>query len=55
MNMLETAKERWFEAEANRMAGDIALKSPKPDTAKAEAYFERALAVARKQQECARR
>jgi predicted ATPase len=26
------------------------LKSPKPDTAKAEAYFERALAVARKQQ-----
>jgi predicted ATPase len=50
MNMLETAKERWFEAEANRMAGDIALKSPKPDTAKAEAYFERALAVARKQQ-----
>jgi predicted ATPase len=50
MNMMETAKERWFEAEANRMAGDIALKSPKPDTAKAEAYFERALAVARKQQ-----
>ena len=32
------------------MAGDIALKSPEPDIAKAEAYFERALAVARKQQ-----
>jgi predicted ATPase len=50
MSMIETAKERWFEAEANRIAGDIALKSPKPDTAKAEAYFERALAVARVQQ-----
>ena len=30
--------------------GEIALKSPEPDTAKAEAYFERALAVARQQQ-----
>ena len=29
---------------------EIALKSPKPDAAKAEAYFERALAVARQQQ-----
>ena len=28
----------------------IALKSPEPDAAKAEAYFERALAVARQQQ-----
>ena len=35
------------EAEANRIAGEIALMSPKPDAAKAEAYFERALAVAR--------
>ena len=33
-----------------RVAGEIALKSPEPDAAKAEAYFERALAVARKQQ-----
>jgi predicted ATPase len=32
------------------MAGDIALLSPEPDAAKAEAYFERALAVARGQQ-----
>jgi predicted ATPase len=32
------------------MAGEIALKSPEPDAAKAEAYFERALAVARQQQ-----
>ena len=46
----ETTKERWWEAEVNRIAGEIALKSPRPDMAKAEAYFERALAVARKQQ-----
>jgi predicted ATPase len=43
-------KERWFEAEANRIAGEIALKSPERDASKAEAYFERALSVARKQQ-----
>jgi len=41
---------RWFEAEVNRIAGEIALKSPEPDEAKAQAYFERALAVAREQQ-----
>jgi predicted ATPase len=35
---------------SNRIAGEIALKSFQPDTAKAEAYFERALAVARQQQ-----
>ena len=47
MTAMETTKERWCEAEVNRMAGEIALKSPEPDAAKAEAYFERALAVAR--------
>ena len=50
MTAVETTKERWCEAEINRIAGEIALKSPEPDAAKAEAYFERALAVARKQQ-----
>jgi predicted ATPase len=40
----------WCEAEVNRIAGAIALKSPKLDAAKAEAYFDRALEVARKQQ-----
>ena len=44
---IETTKERWFEAEVNRIAGEIALKSPEPDAGKAEPYFERALAVAR--------
>ena len=50
MTAVETAKERWCEAEVNRIAGEIALLSPEPDAAKAEAYFERALAVAREQQ-----
>jgi predicted ATPase len=47
---IETTKERWFEAEINRTAGEIALKSPHPEAAKAEAYFERAFSVSRKQQ-----
>ena len=32
------------------MMGEIALRSPERDVAKAEAYFERSLAVARQQQ-----
>jgi class 3 adenylate cyclase/predicted ATPase len=47
---VETTKEQWYEAEIYRTAGDIALMSTEPDTAKAEAYFQRALAVARAQQ-----
>src|SRR5262247_2404438 len=50
MTVVETTKETWYAAEVNRIAGEIALLSPKPDVAKAEAYFERALAVARAQQ-----
>jgi predicted ATPase len=50
MTAVEATKERWWEAEVNRMAGEIALKSPEPNAAKAEAYFTRALAVARQQQ-----
>jgi predicted ATPase len=50
MTTIETSNESWFKAESHRMAGEIALKSPQRDTAKAEAYFERALEVARKQQ-----
>jgi predicted ATPase len=42
--------ERWFEVYVDCVAGEIALKLPQPDLAKAEAYFERALAVARGQQ-----
>ena len=50
MTAVEATKERWFEAEVHRVAGEIALKSPKPDAAEAQAYFERALEVARQQQ-----
>jgi predicted ATPase len=46
---VQTTKEKWCEAEVLRTAGEIALKSPHPDLAKAEAYLERALAVAREQ------
>jgi predicted ATPase len=50
MTAIETTKEKWCEAEVHRVAGEIALLSQEPDTAKAEAYFERALAVGRQQQ-----
>jgi class 3 adenylate cyclase/predicted ATPase len=48
--MVETNKERRWEAQVNLVAGEIALNSPERDAAKAEAYFDRALAVARQQQ-----
>jgi predicted ATPase len=47
---IETTKERWYEAETHRIAGEIALMSPERDKAKAEKYFDRALSVARQQQ-----
>ena len=47
---VERSRERWSEAEVHRIAGEISLKSPKPDTEKAERYFDRALTVARQQQ-----
>jgi predicted ATPase len=50
MTVVETTKERWCQAEVHRMAGEIVLNLPEPDAAKAEAYFERALSVAREQQ-----
>jgi len=49
MATVDRNKERWCEAEVSRMAGELALSS-EPDAAKAEAHFERALAVARNQQ-----
>jgi len=50
MTAVQTTKESWWEAVVYRVAGEIALQSPEPDAAKAEQYFERALAVARQQQ-----
>ena len=50
IDKVEISKEKWCEAEAHRIAGEVELKSPEPDAVKAQAYFERALAVARAQQ-----
>jgi len=47
---METTKERWYEAEVHRVAGEIARMSPGAGTASAEAYLEQALAIARAQQ-----
>ena len=47
---MKMTNERYFQAEVHRLAGEIALKSLQSDTAKAQEYFERALAVARQQQ-----
>jgi predicted ATPase len=47
---IDNTKERWCEAEVNRIAGEVALKSPSADAWKAEAYFDRALSVSREQQ-----
>jgi predicted ATPase len=46
---MKTSKESWWEAEIDRIEGELALKWPL-DVARAEAYFERALSVARAQQ-----
>jgi class 3 adenylate cyclase/predicted ATPase len=50
MTTVETTKERWFEAEVHRIAGEVALMSPEQDATKAQAYFDCALTVARAQQ-----
>jgi predicted ATPase len=50
MAAVEATREKLWEAEVHRVAGEITLKSPERDTSKAEACFEHALAVARQQQ-----
>jgi predicted ATPase len=50
IDKVERSKEKWCEAEVHRIAGEIALKSQRPDAQRAEKYFEHALAVARQQQ-----
>jgi predicted ATPase len=47
---VQRTKEKFCEAEVHRVAGEVALKSSGTSAAKAETYFERALAIARKQQ-----
>jgi class 3 adenylate cyclase/predicted ATPase len=50
IEIAERSKEKWCEAELHRIAGEVELKSPEPDAARAEGCFDRALAVARRQQ-----
>jgi predicted ATPase len=50
MTKVESTKEKWAEAEIHRVAGEIALRSPVPNAARAESYFTAALAIARRQQ-----
>jgi predicted ATPase len=50
MTAVESTDERWYEAEVNRIAGEVALHSPNSETSNSERYFERALTIAREQQ-----
>jgi predicted ATPase len=50
LSAVETTKERWYEAEINRISGEIALKLPHLGSPQAETYFEHALTIARAQQ-----
>jgi predicted ATPase len=49
MTVMQVTKERWCEAEVHRVAGEIALRWPQRDEAKAQAHFEHALTIARAQ------
>jgi class 3 adenylate cyclase/predicted ATPase len=48
MTAVEVTKENWYEAEINRVAGEIALLGTEADAVKAEAYFAIALKIAGK-------
>jgi class 3 adenylate cyclase/predicted ATPase len=50
MSTMKTTKERLFEAEVNRIAGEVTLMMPEPNEPQAEEYFQRALTLARQQQ-----
>jgi class 3 adenylate cyclase/predicted ATPase len=50
ISAVETTNEKLWEAEIHRTAAEIALLSPEPNVAEAEANFARALRVARSQQ-----
>lgn len=47
MRTVETTKEKMWEAEVHRIPGELTLTLPEQNLAKAEAYFECALVIAR--------
>jgi predicted ATPase len=48
--LVEATEERWWEAEVYRLQGELLLQLPLPDVGQAEACFQQALDVARRQQ-----
>jgi predicted ATPase len=48
--LVEATDERWWEAEVYRLQGALLLQLPLPDVGQAEACFQQALDVARRQQ-----
>jgi predicted ATPase len=50
LTLLATTEERWWEAELSRLMGALQLQLPIPDVPQAEACFQKALDVARRQQ-----
>jgi predicted ATPase len=50
MSAMNATKETWWQSETMRLAGEIALLAGQPDPARIEAYFLRALDIARAQQ-----
>ena len=50
MTLIEATEERWWEAEVYRLKGALLRQLPLPDEDQAEACFQQALDVARRQQ-----
>jgi class 3 adenylate cyclase/predicted ATPase len=50
MTLVQQTKERWYDAEIHRVAGEIEMRTPKRDACKAETYLRHALDVAQAQQ-----
>src|SRR4029450_7189892 len=48
--LVETTGERYYEAELHRLKGELLLQHAVPEVADAEACFQQALAIARRQQ-----
>ena len=50
LTLAAATEERWWEAELYRLRGELLLQFPLPDIGEAEACFQQALDVARRQQ-----
>ena len=50
ISLMEQTKERWYEADMYRIAGEVAIRTPDLDVSKAEGFFRHALDVAQAQQ-----